>query len=202
MKNQIVEMVLYKVKPQTNLNFVSQKVNRELSKFSGFVSRQTFQSCEDKGTLLDWVIWESLEQAQKAAQELPQIKSLAYFMQNIEKVDFFDHFEIKYFAEEKETFEKNAVLELVVYKIKKEKLTSFDSIFKQVSNELKTITGFESRKTGVSFKEENKLVDFLIWEDLEKAQNSMKIVKQNQKILEFFEMNEETFVFKHFRPIN
>lgn len=201
-KNQIVEVVLYRVSDTANLNFITKEVNQEIANFDGFISRQVFQSFKDENLLLDWVVWESLEKAEKAAQELPQKESLVPFMQSITKVESFEHFEIKYFAGEKENFDKNAVLELVLYKIKKEKLSDFELVFNQVSDELKNVAGFQKRQTGVSFKENNKFVDFLIWENLEKAQKSMEAVEKNPKILPFFEMNEETFTFEHFKPLN
>lgn len=199
MKNQVVEVVLYQVNSDADKSFIVEGVSQELTDFEGFISRKTFQSFKDENLLLDWVIWESLEQAKEAAQVLPQKESLAPFMQSINKVEYFEHFEMKYFAGSLESFEETNTLELVLYKIKSETLDDFEAIFEQVSGELAQVEGFIGRQSGQSFQEENQFVDFLIWEDLAKAEASMAVVEQNPNILPFFEMNQETTLFEHFK---
>lgn len=201
MKNQVVEVVLYQVNPEADKGFIAQGVNQELATFEGFISRQTFQSFKDENLLLDWVVWESLEQAQAAAQTLPQKESLAPFMQSITKVAFMEHFEVQYFAGALEHFAETNALEVVLYKIKPESLGDFEPIFEQVSGELAQVEGFIGRQSGQSLKEANQFVDFLIWEDLAKAEASMAVVEQNPNILPFFEMNQETTLFEHFKAL-
>lgn len=201
-KNNIVEVVVYTVKPNADLNYISHKINHEMTTFNGFVSRQTFQSVKKPNVLLDWVTWESLEHAENAAQEFQHHEKFTPFMEVIDTVNFFEHFQLEYLAGSVSSFDTDCILELVVYKIKENKLNEVGATFTQVSKELKDIEGFKGRQTGISLKDESTFVDFLLWEDLEKAQNSMKIVEKNPKILPFFEMNDTTFIFEHFTLIN
>lgn len=202
MENQIVEVVVYQLDSLANREFITQKVNQQLTNFEGFVSRKVFQSVKEENVLMDWVIWESLEDAENAAKKLPEMKEFAPFMQSITKVNFCEHYQPKYVAGENQNFADSAVLELVIYKIKTESLGDVESTFKQVSAELQKIDGFQFRSSSISSKTANQFVDFLIWEDVEKAQNSMQIVEKNPKILTFFQMNESTLLFEHFKPLN
>lgn len=98
MENEkIVELVVYKVKMDQigNYDLLVKQVNEIAANFDGFVSRKVHQSPEDSTIFMDYVIWESLEQAQQAAQKMPKMENFAPFMGAIEEVQSFKHFEIR-----------------------------------------------------------------------------------------------------------
>eukprot|EP00039_Didymoeca_costata_P024271 m.9829 g.9829 ORF g.9829 m.9829 type:complete len:99 (+) comp4142_c0_seq1:291-587(+) len=94
MKKAIVEMVVYKVKAESisNLKLLVDQVNESLSQFPGFQSREVHQDTEDQSLFMDYVKWDTLEQAQDAAAKMENIPAMAPFMAAIEEVQSMRHF--------------------------------------------------------------------------------------------------------------
>ena len=96
-KGKIVELVIYKVKADQANNFtlIIDQVNETVKTFDGFVARSVHQSPEDPTLLMDYVTWESLEQAKAAARQIQSMENLRPFIGAIEEIQTFTHFEIK-----------------------------------------------------------------------------------------------------------
>lgn len=94
MKKTVVELVMYKVRPESveNHALLIDQVNDAVSKFPGFQSREVHQHPEDPHLFVDYVKWDSLEQAQEAAAHMPKIEALSPFMAAIEEVKSMQHF--------------------------------------------------------------------------------------------------------------
>ncbi|MEO1257218.1 MAG: antibiotic biosynthesis monooxygenase family protein [Bacteroidota bacterium] len=96
-KGKIVELVIYKVKADQAHNFslIIDQVNEAVKTFDGFIARSVHQSPDDPTLLMDYVTWESLEQAKAAARHMQGLESMRPFMEAIEEIQTFTHFEIK-----------------------------------------------------------------------------------------------------------
>lgn len=96
-KGKIAELVIYKVKAEKMHDRVLlvDHVNSIISQFDGFVSRVVHQSHDDPAVYMDYVTWESLEQSKAASEKALTMESLAPFMDAIEEIQTFAHYEIK-----------------------------------------------------------------------------------------------------------
>ncbi len=92
---KIVEIVVYKVNKdhKGNLKNAIDQARSAVYDMPGFVSYQTFRSMDKELIYMDYVIWESLEEAKAAAAKVPQLKEFAEFGQAIEDIVVMDHLE-------------------------------------------------------------------------------------------------------------
>lgn len=201
MSENVTEVAVYRIGENADFELIVEGVNREIKNFDGFVSREVFQSVNDDKLLVDMVVWESHEQAKKAAVELPKKESLKPFMQSIKKVESFGHYNFSEEEKKKNLTDSEEVFEIVLYSVKPEGLEAFPEISEVVSQTLKEFPGFRSRKTGVSLSESNKFMDFLTWEAHDEALKASKNAEKNPKLAPFFKINEETTLFDHFRKL-
>lgn len=93
--SRIVEIVIYKVNQdhQGNLKQAIDQARSAVYGMPGFVSYQTFKSMDKEQMYMDYVTWESLEQAKAAAAKVTQLKEFASFGQAIEDIVVMDHLE-------------------------------------------------------------------------------------------------------------
>lgn len=92
---KVIEVVIYKVNPdhQENLAHAIDKARSVVHNMPGFVSYQTFRSMDKEFIYMDYVTWESLEEAKSAAAEVTQLQEFAEFGQAIEDIVVMDHLE-------------------------------------------------------------------------------------------------------------
>lgn len=90
----VIEVVIYQLKDGVDRSreVLVKQVNEAVADFPGFVSRKVYQSKEQPGIYMDFVHWESLEQAKDATQKAQSNEKLTSFFSAIEKVDVFHHF--------------------------------------------------------------------------------------------------------------
>lgn len=91
---QVTELVVYRIKADADRTFILHTVDEELAKFPGFINRRVEVSTDDTQVLVDYVQWQSLEQAQAAAEQVMQNPSpkVATFLSMIEEIIYFKHF--------------------------------------------------------------------------------------------------------------
>ena len=91
----VKEVVTYRVHPSQagNLNLIRDHVSREAAAFDGFISRTVRQSTSDSTLFMDIVIWENMETAISAAEQMPGLPQFAPFMEAIAEVVSFHHFQ-------------------------------------------------------------------------------------------------------------
>ena len=91
-----IEMVVYKVKTEkvNDKILLVETVNNIIKNFDGFISRTVHQDEKDPAIFMDYVTWESLEQAHTAMKTMEQTPEIMPFMQAIERVEVMKHFEV------------------------------------------------------------------------------------------------------------
>lgn len=102
MNNQgkTVKLFVYKIKPQFSEKYVSEIIDlfrKEVMLFEGFISFAFFQGCINKYTFMDFVCWNSLENAEIASKKLKQIQQNENFKEYInafENVEIFTDFNL------------------------------------------------------------------------------------------------------------
>lgn len=97
MSNRVVELVIYKIKPNQIENYQARIIHhfRELVKsFDGMLSYRTYHAVREEGLFVDQVEWRNIECAEFAAEkvkELQQDEIYAPYLSAFEEVKFFLH---------------------------------------------------------------------------------------------------------------
>ena len=94
MNSYVLEMVRYQIKSESATTFkdLIGLARTEVMNAPGFVKFQTFNSVKDPLIYVDLVYWNSLEEAQSAAEQIMKLTSLKPWMDAFEKIEFMDHF--------------------------------------------------------------------------------------------------------------
>lgn len=96
--NEIIELVVYTIKPEMNSVYVNtaiEKFRKLVMGFEGFISYEFYQSCRSKNIFMDFVRWESLEFAEEAAKQVKILqKSPEYneYLDSFASLEIFNHF--------------------------------------------------------------------------------------------------------------
>ncbi len=93
-QNHVVELVIYQIKPENKADFPAllPQVRKAVRQMKGFVSYKNFRAAKAENTIMDLVVWESLEDAKNAAKQVREIEEFQPFMNIIENVVSFDHY--------------------------------------------------------------------------------------------------------------
>ena len=95
---EVVELVVYKIKPDLNENYVNVAIEvfrKLVMGFDGFISYDFYRSSRDENCFMDYVRWSSLEFAEEAArqvklaQKAPEYKE---YLEAFETLEIFNHF--------------------------------------------------------------------------------------------------------------
>ena len=100
MPNQsaIVELVVYRIKPEMQDAYVTEAIEvfrKMVMKFDGFIRYDFYQNAKDANLFMDFVQWQTLEQAEAAAEAVKSIQQapeFAGYLAAFEKLEMFSHF--------------------------------------------------------------------------------------------------------------
>ncbi|PKI16593.1 antibiotic biosynthesis monooxygenase family protein [Colwellia sp. 12G3] len=96
--NEVVELVVYKIKPEMNSVYVNSaidKFRKLVMSFDGFISYEFYQGCRDSNMFMDYVRWSSVEFAEEAAKQVKILQKAPEYKEYIEafdSLDIFNHF--------------------------------------------------------------------------------------------------------------
>ncbi|UXX77769.1 hypothetical protein N7E81_10345 [Reichenbachiella carrageenanivorans] len=97
MTDQVVELVIYKIKPNQVENYQSKIIHhfRELVKsFDGMIGYKTYCAIKEEGLFVDQVEWRDLASAEFAAEKVKEMQDdeiYAPYLSAFEEVKFFLH---------------------------------------------------------------------------------------------------------------
>ena len=100
-KNQIAELVVYRIKSECRKEYVGEVINsfkQLVMSLKGFISYDFFQGCKDENLFMDLVFWDSLENAELEAKKVKEIQKGEEFkdyIESFESVILFNHFNSK-----------------------------------------------------------------------------------------------------------
>ncbi len=90
------------------------------------------------------------------------------------------------------------VTEVIIYTIKKEHRKNTEQILTALRTVVKEIKGFKDIKSFNGCNDETKLMDLVIWESLEDANNSKDIFRANQEYARISSYFDEMEYFNQF----
>jgi|GEM_PF-2948538 len=94
MTNKTTEVVIYQIKADKVADYanISKLTDGFLSRRNGFLSRRLTQDSKDKSIFLDIIEWESLAQAEAAAEAIQKDASMMALFSSTEKLISFGHY--------------------------------------------------------------------------------------------------------------
>ncbi|GAB3643391.1 hypothetical protein [Spirosoma arcticum] len=93
-KNQVIELVVYRLNtdPSAHRAILIEQTNQGLAQLAGYQSRKVYQATDDPHLLVDYVAWDTLENALDAAANMSKVPELVNFMKLIDSVVMMKHF--------------------------------------------------------------------------------------------------------------
>lgn len=93
-QKHVVELVVYTIKPDKIHCFstLRESVKNKLSQMKGFIYYLTYQSIKEQKKLMDFVFWDTLENATEAAKQFQNDPTLKPFIDSFEQIILFEHF--------------------------------------------------------------------------------------------------------------
>lgn len=97
-EDRVIELVVFKIKEDHLSSYHNSLIVewRQLVKqFDGFIAFRTLQSETNKGLMVDYVEWQNLWCAQRAAEQIKQLQNeqeYAHLFEAFEEIKMFDHF--------------------------------------------------------------------------------------------------------------
>ncbi len=197
-KNEIVELVVYRVKsnPSENKHIVIDQTNDGLAKLDGYLGRKVYQSTEDNYLLLDFVTWDNLDNAISAAKNMGKIHELGSFVKLIEKTEVFEHFIFS--NQHKITERETKIVELVIYKLKEESNYRIEEFFLTYNAIIKTAKGYNNRVLLQSTKNKNVWAERVFWDNVELAKNNELLMQQNPILGAALSIVDKVILMKNF----
>ncbi|WP_299346054.1 hypothetical protein [uncultured Maritalea sp.] len=95
----IFELVSFKVKDLEKATKLRRDAMEHAKNFKGFVNYRALINTDDQSHFCDLVEWESLDDAQAAAQQVMTIPEFQAMMSEIETVESMKHFSVDKFVE-------------------------------------------------------------------------------------------------------
>ncbi len=201
-RNHIIELVVYRLK---NFPFESKRVlldqtNAGLTKLEGYLHRKVYQSTEDPYLFLDYVAWDTLENALNGAKNMNEIPELVEFIQLIEKTELFDHFRIsnQHFVYHQET----KTVALAVYQLKENDNHRIGEFFATYNTEIEKSVGYKNRVLLQSTQNKNLWAERVFWENIASAKNNEQFMQHNSTFDAIFSIVENVIIMKHFLEIS
>ncbi len=197
-KNQIIELVVYRVKsnPTNNKQIIIDQTNAGLAKLEGYVNRKVYQSTEDPNLLFDFVAWDNLENAINAAKNISKIPELGDFIQLIDKSEIFEHFS---FSDQHSLTDKETkTVELVIYQLKEENNNQIGDFFATYNAEIKNAKGYNNRVLLQSAKNKNVWAERAFWDSIARAKENELAMQNNPILGAAFSIVEKVVIMKHF----
>ena len=97
--SNIFEIVSFKVKDVEKAKELRRNAMEHAKNFKGLVNYRALINTEDQSHFTDLVEWESLEDAQAAAQQIMSLSEFQAMMSEIEAVESMKHFSVDKFVE-------------------------------------------------------------------------------------------------------
>lgn len=93
-KNQVIELVVYRLNadPTAHRTTLIEQTTQGLAQLAGYQSRKVYQATDDPHLLVDYVAWDTLENALDAAANMSKVPELATFMKLIDRIVIMKHF--------------------------------------------------------------------------------------------------------------
>lgn len=144
-QNQTIELVIYRVKhdPATNKSLLLEQTSAGLAQLTGYLDRTVYQALDDPHLLVDYVAWDTLENALNGAKNMMTVPELVSFVQGIDKTLLFDHF--RFADRHSVNGHETSTVELVVYQLREDAKDKIGEFFATYTSAMANAPGYQGR---------------------------------------------------------
>lgn len=196
---KVIEVVVYKVKEGVKVEQLEEarkKMDEILPEYSGFISLLRFSDLKEIGTVLDYVEWESLDSALKAAENFEKDPNMADLLSAIGSVVHMGHF----YPEDNmtlapEDFTAETVLEFAVAQVKEQSLETMREIKPELFEIVRAQKGLTKISSAGAVDSETVIFDALLWESEKDLASAMELVHKEEACQHFMKTFEKDIYF-------
>lgn len=200
-----LEIAVYELNKEVtarDYNQAREKIKPFLYQCPGFISLITFSDLKQENIRLDYVHWESLEQALAAAKAFESDPQTSEFMNLIGKPIHFGHF----LPENDDVFKvsdfnHDSVLEFAIAEVKNESLGLMKKLKPELFKLVKSQKGLQKITSANSMENETIIFDALCWENMNDLTSAMEIVHKNESCKAFMETFNDDVYFGHLQML-
>lgn len=196
---KVLEIAVYELKKEITAKDFEQaraKVKAFVHKCPGFISLITFSDLKQENIRLDYVYWESLEQAMAAAEAFESDPQTREFGDQIEKPIHFGHF-----TPDKEEifqasdFSSDSVLEFAIAEVKSESVEAMHKLKPKLFKLVKSQKGLRKITSAESLENEAIIFDALCWDNMNDLTSAIEIIHKDESCKAFMETFKEDVYF-------
>lgn len=199
---KVTEVAIYRIDQDKNNNFNTLLLDfrSQVSELDGYEDYLTLQDLQHSNIYIDILHWDNIDLALAASEEVKSGEKYKPFTTAIDSlIAYGEFYSFKSFTPKKVQEMTDKITEVVIYKIKDDKVSEYANIANATNTFLSKQNGFNSREILQDHKEPNTFMDIVIWDSTEDAQNAMQASQQEASLMPFFEATEKIVSFSHYQ---
>ncbi len=198
---QAVEAVIYRIKPDAmaGIGTLRAQLLERASQMAGFRSAVFLRGVLENDLALDYVVWESLEDARRAAAEFQQDPIYEPLMASVQGIDLLDH--LRPLERLSGDAEPGNVFEVAVSTLRDGEFEAFSEKVPALAVRVTEQPGFVAWERARSVEMPDRLLDVLQWATLEQAQQAAEIVHQTDECQSVFAHVAGEGLFAYFQVV-
>ena len=198
---QAVEAVIYRIKPDAmaGIGALRTQLLERVSRMTGFRSAVFMSGVLENDLAMDYVVWESLEDALRAATELEQDPIYKPLMASVQEIVLLDH--LQSLERVAGSAEPGNVFEVAVSTLRDGEFEAFSEKVPALAERVTEQPGFVAWERARSVETPDRLLDVLQWETLEQAQQAAEVVHQTKECQVVFAHLAEDGLFAYFEVV-
>lgn len=198
---QAVEAVIYRIKPDAMAGIAELRTRlmARASQMAGFRSAVFMSGVLENDLALDYVVWESLEHARRAAVEFEQDPIYEPLMASVQEIILLDH--LRSLERLAGDAEPGNVFEVGVSTLRDGEFEAFSEKVPALAERVTEQPGFVAWERARSVETPDRLLDVLQWETLEQAQQAAEVVHQTKECQVVFAHLADDGLFAYFEVV-
>lgn len=181
-----LEAAISTAKDPTSFEKLQQQAHLDLATFPGFISSIALRNLENSAIHADLILWASETSALSSAKVIQQDERFSDFMQSIESVEHFAHYNGA-FSEAMNQLVKSPVIEITAYKTMLE--SNITGLRSSIYRSLRNMEGVSSQVAGTDIDDASALLDLIGWKDKALSETAPSLLMKNHPEVEAFFSN-------------
>ncbi len=198
---EAVEAVIYRIKPEAMAGIAELRTRlmARASQMAGFRSAVFMSGVLENDLALDYVVWESLEHARRAAVEFERDPIYEPLMASVQEIVLLDH--LQSLERLVGDAEAGNVFEVAVSTVRDGEYDMFTEKVPALAERVTEQPGFAAWERARSVEAPDRLLDVLQWTTLEQAQQAAEFVHQTDECQAAFVHLASDGLFAYFEVV-
>jgi len=196
---KVLEIAIYKINGDVEIFETARtKMKAKLTTYPGYCFGLTFKDLEKEGVYLDYYLWNSLKEAEHAAESFQSDAEAKDFLGCVAKITHFNHYQPQdNTLMDANDFSAGEILEFALGEIKSDALPTLKEIKPTVLELAKKQRGFKKISSAVDAHNKHVMFDALCWQRLSDATDAMTALHEMPVCQNFMGSFEKDLFFGH-----